>query len=110
METGLGARSAPLFWFVVKRRALVHNMNRYELERLVADYFECSMSDITTIDASGACRYRHLLAIGRFDRPALNEVKCLFTMMDVQEARVPRLHLLDARNDLHIGTGQVRSL
>ena len=68
------------------------------------------MRHITTIYASGACWYFNLLAIGRFDHRALNDVKCLFTVMDVQEACVPGLHLLDARDDLHVGTGEIRPL
>lgn len=68
------------------------------------------MRHITTIYTSGAGCYRHLLAVRGFDHPAFNEVKCLFTVMGVQEASVTRLHLLDARNDLHVGAGEIGSL
>ena len=91
------AVARPLFWLVVKRRALVNNMNRYELEGLVAYHLECSVSHITTIYASWAGWYRHLLAVGSFSRPALNEVKCLFTVMDMKCPQSPG-HFLDACN------------
>src|SRR6516164_9515667 len=50
------------------------------------------------------------LPSGVFDHPALNEVICLFTVVDVQEAYVSGLHHLEARNDLHVGTGEISSL
>src|SRR3981081_3796884 len=54
-------------------------MNCYEFDRLVPHYFECSMRRITTSNASGARRDRHLLAVGSFDHPAFNAVEGLFT-------------------------------
>lgn len=53
-----GSRSRPskvvplLFWLVVKRRPLVNNVDCHELDRFVADHFECSMWHIAMIDAS----------------------------------------------------------
>ena len=58
------AVARPLFWLVVKRRALVNNMNRYELEGLVAYHLECS-GEAHHDDLCQRCRLVSTLACRR---------------------------------------------
>src|SRR5215467_13211219 len=89
---------------VVKWLAFVDYVHRQKLERLVAHHFECAVRRVATIDNSRAGGERHLLPVRSFECAALDDVGCLFAVMDVKSTGLPWLYFDKACNDLHVST------